>query len=122
MVRDRAGRKSMSLAFTISDLRRRPEFFNTVAMRIWQAWWEAEGTSLDYISGRLRENMSDTPIPFALVAHDGFLRKAGLDPAGTTSRAQRQGVSGNAPGAAAPSPSSDPCPGPSRNSAAGSPQ
>src|SRR2546421_11407672 len=89
MVRDRAGRKSMSLALTISDLRRRPEFFNTVAMRIWQAWWEAEGTSLDYISGRLRENMSDTPIPFALVAHDGFLRKAGLDPAGTTSRAQR---------------------------------
>jgi len=56
MVRDRAGRKSMSLAFTISDLRRRPEFFNTVAMRIWQAWWEAEGTSLDYISGRLREH------------------------------------------------------------------
>jgi N-acetylglutamate synthase-like GNAT family acetyltransferase len=61
----------MSLPFTISDLRLRPEFFNTVAMRIWQAWWEAEGTPLDYTSGRLRENMSDTPIPFALVAHDG---------------------------------------------------
>jgi N-acetylglutamate synthase-like GNAT family acetyltransferase len=69
MPRDRAGRKSMPLA--ISDLRRRPEFFDTVAMRIWQAWWEAEGVSLDYISARLRENMSDTPIPFALVAHDG---------------------------------------------------
>jgi GNAT superfamily N-acetyltransferase len=71
MPRERAGRKSMSLAFAISDLRQRPEFFNAVAMRIWQAWWEAEGASLDYISGRLRENMSDTPIPFALVAHDG---------------------------------------------------
>jgi hypothetical protein len=35
MPRDRAGRKSMPLA--ISDLRRRPEFFDTVAMRIWQA-------------------------------------------------------------------------------------
>ena len=61
----------MSLAFTISDLRRRPEFFDTVASRIWQAWWEAEGASLDYISGRLRENMSEAPIPLALVAHDG---------------------------------------------------
>lgn len=61
----------MSLAFTITDLRERPEFFDTVARRIWQAWWEAEGASLDSISGRLRENMSDTPIPFALVAHDG---------------------------------------------------
>jgi GNAT superfamily N-acetyltransferase len=61
----------MSLPFTISDLRQRPEFFDTVANRIWRAWWEAEGFPLDYISGRLRENISDTPIPFALVAHDG---------------------------------------------------
>jgi len=61
----------MSLACTISDLRQRPEFFDTVASRIWRAWWEADGYPLDYISGRLRENMSDMPIPFALVAHDG---------------------------------------------------
>jgi GNAT superfamily N-acetyltransferase len=61
----------MSLLFTISDLRQRPEFFDTVASRIWRAWWEPEGCPLDYISGRLRENISDTPIPFALVAHDG---------------------------------------------------
>ena len=61
----------MSLAFTITDLRERPEFFDTVARRIWQAWWEAEGASLDYICGRLRENMSEVPIPFALVAHHG---------------------------------------------------
>jgi len=61
----------MSVAFTISDLRQCPEFFDTVASRIWQAWWEAEGASLDYICGRLRENMSEVPIPFALVAHHG---------------------------------------------------
>jgi len=61
----------MSVAFTISDLRQCPEFFDTVAGRIWQAWWEAEGASLDYICGRLRENMSEVPIPFALVAHHG---------------------------------------------------
>ena len=71
MPRDGAGRKSMSFPFTISDLRRCPEFFDTVAKRIWQAWWEASGTPLDYISGRLRENMDAAPIPFALVAHDG---------------------------------------------------
>lgn len=61
----------MSLPFTICDLRQRPEFFDIVAMRIWQAWWEADGTPLDYISGRLRDNMNPEPIPFALVAHDG---------------------------------------------------
>jgi GNAT superfamily N-acetyltransferase len=68
---DGAGRKSMSLSFTISDLRQRPQFFDTVANRIWQAWWEADGYPLEFISGRLRENLSATPIPFALVAHDG---------------------------------------------------
>ena len=61
----------MSLSFTLSDLRQRPEFFDTVADRIWRAWWRADGYPLDYISDRLRENMSAAPIPFALVAHDG---------------------------------------------------
>jgi hypothetical protein len=71
MPRDGAGRKSMSLPFTISDLRQRPQFFDAVADRIWQAWWGADGYPLDHISGRLRENMKATPIPFALVAPDG---------------------------------------------------
>ena len=60
-----------AMPFTISDLRQCPEFFDIVADRIWQAWWKADGHPLDYISGRLRENMNTTPIPFALVAHDG---------------------------------------------------
>jgi N-acetylglutamate synthase-like GNAT family acetyltransferase len=59
------------MPFTISDLRQRPEFFDAVADRIWQAWWRDGGYPLDYISGRLPENMNATPIPFALVAHDG---------------------------------------------------
>ncbi|MGO8909407.1 MAG: GNAT family N-acetyltransferase [Bradyrhizobium sp.] len=63
----------MSLSFTISDLRQCPQFFDTVADRIWRAWWQADGTPLDTISGRLRENMTATPIPFALVAHDDAL-------------------------------------------------
>jgi len=69
MPRSRAGRKSMS--FTISDLRQRPEFFDTVADRIWQAWWKADGHPLDRVSGRLRENLDVEPIPLALVAHEG---------------------------------------------------
>jgi len=58
-------------SFTMSDLRQRPEFFDTVADRIWQAWWKPHGYPLDHISSRLRDNMSDGEIPFALVAHDG---------------------------------------------------
>ncbi len=61
----------MPRSFTISDLRRRPEFFDTVADRIWQGCWKAYGHPRDYISGRLRENLNATSIPFALVAHDG---------------------------------------------------
>ena len=61
----------MSHPFTIADLRQCPKFFDTVADRIWQAWWQPSGFPLEYIATRLRENMEATPIPFALVAHDG---------------------------------------------------
>jgi GNAT superfamily N-acetyltransferase len=55
---------------TISDLRERPEFFDTVADRIWSGWWEWRDFPLSYIRGRLEENMNAEPIPFALVAHE----------------------------------------------------
>ena len=55
---------------TISDLRERPEFFDTVADRIWSTWWEWRDFPLSYIRGRLEENMNARAIPFALVAHD----------------------------------------------------
>ena len=51
---------------TISDLRRRPEFFDAVADRIWQAWWKADGHPLQYISDRLRENMNAASIPIPI--------------------------------------------------------
>jgi GNAT superfamily N-acetyltransferase len=57
--------------FTISDLRQRPEFFDIVADRIWRAWWKEIGTPLDYMIGRLHENLTTEPIPIALVAHNG---------------------------------------------------
>jgi GNAT superfamily N-acetyltransferase len=61
----------MPLPFTISDLRQRPEFFDTVADRIWRASWKDVGVPLDYITGRLQENLNTEPIPIALVAHNG---------------------------------------------------
>jgi GNAT superfamily N-acetyltransferase len=59
------------LPFKISDLRQRPEFFDTVADRIWRASWKEIGYPLDYISSRLCENLNAEPIPIALVAHVG---------------------------------------------------
>jgi GNAT superfamily N-acetyltransferase len=56
---------------TISDLRQRPEFFDQVADRIWRASWKDAGYPLDYITGRLAENLNAAPLPIALVAHDG---------------------------------------------------
>ena len=58
-------------SFSISDLRQRPEFFDIVADRIWRAWWKDSGHPLEYITGRLGENLAAGPIPIALVAHDG---------------------------------------------------
>jgi GNAT superfamily N-acetyltransferase len=57
-------------SFSISDLRQRPEFFDIVADRIWRAWWKDGGHPLEYITGRLGENLNSRPIPTALVAHD----------------------------------------------------
>lgn len=57
--------------FSISDLRQQPAFFDVVADRIWRAWWKDQGVPVDYIVGRLKENMDPSPIPFALVAHRG---------------------------------------------------
>lgn len=56
---------------SISDLRQQPAFFDTVVDRIWRGWWKAYGVPVDTITGRLRENMNPSPIPFALVAHSG---------------------------------------------------
>jgi len=62
----------MSHSFTISDLRQRPEFLDTVADRIWQAWWRESGQPIGFISSSLRhENLNAAPIPFTLIAHDG---------------------------------------------------
>lgn len=57
--------------FTVSDLRHRPQFLDTVADRIWRAWWEPNGHSLESVSSGLQAFLNDDPIPFGLVAHAG---------------------------------------------------
>jgi GNAT superfamily N-acetyltransferase len=61
--------------FSISDLRERPEFFDTISSRVWHAWWKQHGYPLSHIAGRLREHLDAKPVPFALVAHDGPIFK-----------------------------------------------
>lgn len=80
MSNNRAQRSSQAPDFTITDLRRVPAFFDTVADRIWQAWWKRHGVPQDYIVARLRENMTGNELPIALVAHRGtdFLGTASL--------------------------------------------
>jgi hypothetical protein len=57
--------------FAISNLRERPEFFPTVADRIWNFSWKSQGVSLDQVSAGLRELIANESFPFAIVAHDG---------------------------------------------------
>jgi GNAT superfamily N-acetyltransferase len=78
------------MPITVTDLRQCPEFFDAVADRIWQAWWKPNGHPLDTIRGRLCENMTASPIPLALVAHDGttFLGTASVIAADLDERPQ----------------------------------
>jgi GNAT superfamily N-acetyltransferase len=78
------------MSVTVSDLRQCPEFFETVADRIWRAWWKPNGHPLDTIRGGLRENMTASPIPIALVAHHGaaFLGTASVIAADLDERPQ----------------------------------
>jgi GNAT superfamily N-acetyltransferase len=55
----------------ISDLRDRPDFAETVADRVWRAFWKKDGHPLSLLVGLVQENFGPGPIPTALVAHDG---------------------------------------------------
>ena len=74
----------------ISDLRERPDFAPVLTDRIWRAWWQARGTPLPRIAGRVAENLGQGPIPSAFVAHDGdrFLGTASVIEADMMERPQ----------------------------------
>ncbi len=56
---------------TISALRDRPEFADTLADRAWHAWWTESGVSLASYRAHLDPMMEGQGIPLALVAHEG---------------------------------------------------
>jgi GNAT superfamily N-acetyltransferase len=56
---------------TISDLRAVPHLAAEVADRVWRAWWKPNGYPLEHITGLVRENFGDGPLPLAVVAHKG---------------------------------------------------
>lgn len=61
----------MSADVTISNLSDRPEFFDSVADRIWRAWWKPHGVPLAYITARMTEGLASGVLPRAFVADVG---------------------------------------------------
>jgi GNAT superfamily N-acetyltransferase len=59
------------MSFTISNLRKCPGFFPTVADRVWDFTWKAKGVSLEQVTAGLREMISGENFPFVMVAYDG---------------------------------------------------
>ena len=47
--------KGQRMHFNISPLRQRPEFFETVADRIWEFSWKSEGVPAEQVSAGLGE-------------------------------------------------------------------
>jgi hypothetical protein len=56
-------------AFSVADLLQRPEFFDMISSRVWQAWWKQRGFLLKYVADRFREHLDTSPVPFALAAN-----------------------------------------------------
>lgn len=56
----------------ISNLRDQPQFLDTVADRVWRAWWQETGESLETMVGLFAENLTTREmLPACLVAHRG---------------------------------------------------
>ncbi|MBO9587830.1 GNAT family N-acetyltransferase [Devosia sp.] len=51
----------------IVDLKARPQFFNVVADRIWNAWWKPSGASLSDVEAALSAVIASAAFPFTLI-------------------------------------------------------
>lgn len=59
---------------TISDLRRQPEFADTIADRVWRTWWQPRGVELSAIAKWVREGLvGGQGVPTVFVAHEGTI-------------------------------------------------
>ena len=68
-------------AIEISDLREQPHFLDAVADRVWRAWWQEQGETLETVAGLFAENLTAMgALPACLVAHrgDSFVGTASL--------------------------------------------
>ena len=61
----------MGRAFSVADLRERPDVAAAVADRVWRAWWKPKGHPLVKLEALVAEGLGPGPIPSALVAPDG---------------------------------------------------
>ena len=57
------------MSYAITNLSECRQFENTVANRIWEAWWKSDGHSAQEISDGVATISSTVGFPFALVAH-----------------------------------------------------
>ena len=55
----------------ILDLCESRQFFDTVADRIWNAWWKQSGASLGDVEAALSAVISSTEFPFTLIGVEG---------------------------------------------------
>jgi GNAT superfamily N-acetyltransferase len=62
-----------NVTWTISTLRQRPAFADTVASRGWHAWWTDSPVPLTEYRSWVQDCCVGSGIPAALVAHDGAI-------------------------------------------------
>ncbi|MCO6049567.1 GNAT family N-acetyltransferase [Mesorhizobium sp. RP14(2022)] len=68
------------MPFEIVTLRERPEFVSVVRDRLWHAWWQDEGETLDALDAAISECLDADAIPttFVAVAGNAFLGTVSL--------------------------------------------
>lgn len=55
----------------IINLKEKPQFFDVVADRIWNAWWRPSGASLSDVETALSSVIASVEFPFTLIGVDG---------------------------------------------------
>lgn len=65
-------------SFAISDLRSKPEFFDTLVDRVWREWWKPNYYPLSHTEFLARDLLTASPISFALVAHEGEIYRGSV--------------------------------------------
>jgi GNAT superfamily N-acetyltransferase len=68
-----AGMDAPDSLLQIHDLRDRPDLLDTVAARIWQAFWRHKGSALDDLRAGFARHLAPGDLPLTLVAMQGDL-------------------------------------------------